>query len=280
MNPLLEFTDIHYTYPGADQKALRGLTLSIPAGKKSVLLGHNGCGKSTLFLHANGILKPDCGQVKWRGQPISYKREALASLRRKVGIVFQDPEQQIVASTVAEDISYGLCNANFPEAEIIRRLEDTMSRFQLEALAERPVHQLSIGEKKRVAFAGVMAMSPELLLLDEPTAGLDRLHARRFFAELEEIYRRGTTIVMATHDLDVAYQWADWIFVMQQGELVLEGSPEEVFAKRDVLESLQLGVPMLFDIWQALPQSIRGKSGEQAYPRTIDQLIKRLQASR
>lgn len=276
MSWLLEFANIHFTYPGANQKALQGVTLRIPAGKKTVLLGHNGCGKSTLFLHANGLLRPDSGEVKWKGEPLSYKREWLSSLRQKVGIVFQDPEQQIVASTVAEDISYGLCNAELPEQEIVRRMDETISRFHLQELAQRPVHQLSVGEKKRVAFAGIMAMRPELLLLDEPTAGLDRLHMKQLFTQLEEIHRSGTAIVMATHDLDVAYQWADWIFVMQQGNLVLEGRPEEVFAERAVLESLQLGVPTLFDVWEALPRSIRGQAASEAYPRTVGQLVERL----
>lgn len=245
---LLEFEQVYYTYSGAYQSALNGLTLRIPSGKRCALIGQNGCGKTTLFLLANGLYKPDSGIVSWRGKPLSYNRNYLGSLRQKVGLVFQDPEQQLVASTVEEDISYGLCNLGLPESEIKDRVEQALVEFGLTALAERPVHHLSLGQKKRVSIADVMVLRPELLMLDEPTAYLDVKHTRNLIATLKKIHRDGTTLVMATHDLDLVYRWADWVFVMDKGQLILEGKPQDVFSQRTLLSELELGVPLIYEM--------------------------------
>jgi cobalt/nickel transport system ATP-binding protein len=245
---LLEFEQVHYTYPGAEQSALSGLSLKIPAGKKCALIGQNGCGKTTLFLLANGLYKPQKGIVKWQGMPLQYNNKFLMKLRQKVGLIFQNPEQQLVASTVEEDISYGLCNLGLPETEIKTRVEQALVEFELTELAQRPVHHLSLGQKKRVSLADVMVLQPQLLLLDEPTAYLDTLHTRNLMATLKKIYTSGTTILMATHDLDLVYRWADWIFVMYRGRLVLEGKPQDVFIQRDLLEELELGVPLVYEM--------------------------------
>ncbi len=245
---LLEFEQVYYTYPGAQQLALNGLTLKIPSGKRCALIGQNGCGKTTLFLLANGLYKPDSGIVRWRGEPLSYNRNYLGKLRQKVGLVFQDPEQQLVASTVEEDISYGLCNLGLPEAEIKDRVEQALVEFELTVLAERPVHHLSLGQKKRVSIADVMVLRPELLVLDEPTAYLDVKQTRNLIATLKKIHRNGTTLVMATHDLDLVYRWADWVFVMDKGQLMLEGKPQDVFSQRTLLSELELGVPLIYQI--------------------------------
>ena len=245
---LLEFEQVHYTYLGTQQSALNGLTLRIPAQKRCALIGQNGCGKTTLFLLANGLYKPNKGSVSWQGNSLKYDRNSLMKLRQKVGLIFQDPEQQLVASTVEEDISYGLCNLGLPEVEIQQRVEQALVEFDLTELAQRPVHHLSLGQKKRVSIADVMVLRPELLLLDEPTAYLDKLHTRNLMATLKKIHAAGTTILMATHDLDLVYRWADWIFVMDRGRLVLEGKPQDVFTQRDILEELQLGVPLIYEM--------------------------------
>ncbi len=247
-NFLLEFERLHYTYPNAQQSALNDLSLRIPVHKKCALIGQNGCGKTTLFLLANGLYKPQKGNVYWQGKPLQYDRNSLIKLRQKVGLVFQDPEQQIVASTVEEDISYGLCNLGLPTREIQQRVEQALVEFELTELAQKPVHHLSLGQKKRVSIADVMVLKPELLLLDEPTAYLDRLHTRNLMATLKKIHADGTTIVMATHDLDLVYRWADWIFVMDGGQLVMEGKPQDVFTQREILENLQLGLPLIYEM--------------------------------
>lgn len=273
---LLKFENIYYTYPGNKQPALQGLTLSVPAGKKSVLLGHNGCGKSTLFLLADGLYKPQQGKIHWQSEPLKYNHHSLCRWRQRIGLAFQDPEQQLVAGTVAEDISYGLCNLQLSKSEIERRVKQTLEDFGLQDLADRPLHHLSLGQKRRVALAGVMALQPELLLLDEPTAYLDKVQTRNLMLELEQIHAAGTTIVMATHDLDLAYQWADWIFILHQGQLVMEGEAKDIFVHREVLEELQLGVPLLWDVWETLLAGTSSKKNL-SFPKTVSELRQRLQ---
>ncbi|MEB3214808.1 MAG: ABC transporter ATP-binding protein [Nostocales cyanobacterium 94392] len=245
---LLEFEQVHYTYPGAQESSLNGVTLNIPSGKKSALIGQNGCGKTTLFLLANGLYKPSSGIVRWHGKPLRYDRKYLSSLRQEVGLIFQDPEQQIVASTIEEDISYGLCNLNLPDQEIQARVEEILTQLQLQELAQRPVHHLSLGQKKRVSIADVMILRPKLLLLDEPTAYLDIKHTRQLIKILNKIHQDGTTLLMSTHDLDLVYRWADWIFVMDKGRLIIEGEPEDIFAQGELLEQLQLGLPLIYQL--------------------------------
>jgi cobalt/nickel transport system ATP-binding protein len=272
---LLEFENVYYSYPGVRQPALKGLTLSIPAGKKSVLIGQNGSGKSTLLFLADGLYKPQQGVIQWRSQPLNYDSHSLNQWRQRIGLAFQDPEQQLVAGTVAEDISYGLCNLQLPKSEIEHRVKQTLADFKLEELASRPLHHLSLGQKRRVALAGVMALKPELLLLDEPTAYLDSLQTRNLLLELERIVAAGTTVVIATHDLDFAYQWADWVFILHQGQRVIEGGTQEVFMQREVLQELEIGVPLLWEVWETL--SLRMHVPKNLpFPRTIAQLRERL----
>lgn len=268
---LLEFEKVDYTYSGSPQPAVQSLTLRIPAGKRCALIGHNGCGKTTLFLLANGLYKPQRGIVRWQGSPLRYDRASLMDLRQKVGLVFQDPEQQLVASTVEEDISYGLCNLGLPDAEVTQKVEEAIANFDLTELAARPVHHLSLGQKKRVSLADVMVLQPKLLLLDEPTAYLDQLHTRDLMAKLRQIQATGTTIVMATHDLDLAYCWADWVFILNQGQLVLEGTPQDVFAQRETLEQLHLGVPLVFDVLDKVAEAL-SKDSQQAEYQVMDSI--------
>lgn len=262
---LLEFDQVNYTYPSSPQPALQSLTLQVPAGKRCALIGQNGCGKTTLFLLANGLYKPQKGAVHWQGAPLRYDRASLMDLRQKVGLVFQDPEQQLVASTVEEDLSYGLCNLGLPDAEVNQRVAAAIAQFNLTELAARPVHHLSLGQKKRVSLADVMVLQPQLLLLDEPTAYLDQHQTRELMARLRQIQSMGTTIVMATHDLDLAYCWAEWIFILDQGRLVLEGMPQDVFAQRETLEQLHLGVPLIFDVLDKVAEALSTDSHQTEY---------------
>ena len=241
---LLEFREVHYTYPATTEPVIRSLTLQVPIAKRIALIGQNGCGKTTLFLLANGLYKPQRGEIYWKGKKLSYDRRSLIELRRSVGLVFQNPEQQLIASTVTEDISYGLCNLGWEPSRIEAAIDPVLSEFGLTKLADRPIHQLSLGQKKRVSLADVMVLKPELLLLDEPTAYLDPLHSLALAQSLETIHATGTTIMMATHDLEWAYRWADWVIVLDHGTLAIEGTPETVFAQRSTLEALQLGVPL------------------------------------
>lgn len=246
--PILEFANVIYRYPHSRHAAIQGLTLNIPSGKRCGLIGQNGCGKTTLFLLANGLYQPQQGAIRWQGQSIQYDRRSLMHLRQQIGLVFQNPEHQVVATTVEEDIAYGLCNLSLPEAEIGRRVQQAIAQFDLQELAYQPVHTLSLGQKKRVSIADVMVLNPNLLLLDEPTAYLDPRHSKELIEQLQQIHAMGTTILVTSHDLDFIYRWADWVFVMDQGQLVLEGTPQTVFAQREILEQVQLGVPMTIEL--------------------------------
>jgi cobalt/nickel transport system ATP-binding protein len=272
---LLEFDRVSYTYPQTARPALHNLTLRIPSGQRVALIGQNGCGKTTLFLLANGLYRPQQGKLFWQSQPFRYNTATLLELRQQVGLVFQNPEQQLVASTVEEDISYGLCNLNLPDAAIAERIEQALLQFDLVDLATTPVHHLSLGQKKRVSLAGVMVLQPKLLLLDEPTAYLDRFHTKQLMALLQTIHQAGTTIVMATHDLDLVYRWADWVFVMDRGQLVLAGTPDTVFDQQAQLEALQLGVPISFELLTTMELLLQSPEFQQTRL-SIDQLRAKL----
>ena len=254
-SPLLAFEQVDFSYPCSLGASITALSLRLPQGSRCGLIGENGCGKTTLFLLAHGLLKPQRGRLLWRGQPIGYGRRELAQLRQRVGLVFQNPEHQLVATTVAEDLSYGLVNLGLEEGEIRQRIERVVERFDLGALLDQPVHMLSLGQKKLLSLADVMVLEPELLLLDEPTAFLSPGHCRDLRARLEQIHAAGTTVVVATHDLEFLQGWADWLLVMEQGTLVLEGPPAEVFAHRQRLEELNLGIPPTLELlarWRQL----------------------------
>jgi cobalt/nickel transport system ATP-binding protein len=266
---LLEFRDIYYSYPLATAPTLQGLSFRLPKHKKTALIGENGCGKSTLFLIADGLCQPDRGIVTLDDLPLKFDRAALKRWRQRVGLVFQDPEQQLVAPTVAADISYGLYNQGLSESAVAAKVTKTLADFNLETLAMSPLQHLSLGQKKRVSIAGVMALEPELLLLDEPTAYLDPIQTRNLLVELESIAQLGTTLLIATHDLDFVYQWADWILVMERGKLIAEGETVEVFKQLQFMPKFELGMPKLWQIWSRIAPTI---DREVPAPRSIEEL--------
>lgn len=237
---LMEFEQISYTYPSSDRETLQCLSFQIKARKKYALIGHNGCGKTTLFRIANGLYRPCAGIIRYESHPLKYDRHSLNQLRQNVGLVFQDPEQQLVATTVEEDLSFGLCNLGLPEAIIAQKVHEALINFNLLDLADYPINYLSLGQKKRVAIADIMILKPKLLLLDEPTAYLDPRQKRDMIKQLEQIHQEGTTILLATHDLDFVYNWADWVLVMNQGKLILEGTTLNVFRQKKLLAEIEL----------------------------------------
>lgn len=233
--------------------ALDGVDLSIRAGKVTALLGGNGAGKSSLLLSFNGILKPCSGRVLLGDQPLDYSTKGLKALRQAVGIVFQNPDAQLFASSVYEDISFGLCNLGLPESEARRRIEATMELAGIKALARKPVHHLSFGQKKRVALAGVLAMEPSVLLLDEPTAGLDPKGAGAIMRFIRELQRSsGMTVVVATHDIEMVPLFCDRACVMDQGRLLIEGELTAMFEHRDLLRQAGLRLPRIAHLIEIL----------------------------
>ncbi|AFY96695.1 energy-coupling factor ABC transporter ATP-binding protein [Chamaesiphon minutus] len=273
---LLEFQDIYYSYPMATAPTLQGLSLRLPKYKKTALIGQNGCGKSTMFLIADGLVKPDRGVVTLDNLPLSFDRAALKRWRQRVGLVFQDPEQQLVAPTVAADISYGLYNQGLSEAKVAAKVTQTLSDFNLKNLAMSPLQHLSLGQKKRVSIAGVMALKPDLLLLDEPTAYLDPVQTRNLLTELESIAKLGTTLLIATHDLDFVYQWADWVLVMERGRLIAEGETITVFTQLQSMPDFALGMPILWQMWSRFADKMPSVPA----PRSIDEFTTYLEKYR
>ncbi|HIK25744.1 MAG: ABC transporter ATP-binding protein [Thermosynechococcus sp. Uc] len=254
--PLLEFRQVGFRYPNTTTPVLQDCSFTLEAGQKVALLGLNGSGKSTLFYLAAALYRRDRGEIYWQGQRLIYQPDQLRQWRQRIGLTFQDPEQQLVAATVAEDISYGLYNLDLPTAEIEARLYQTLQDFDLLDLANRPLHHLSLGQKRRVALAGVMALAPTLLLLDEPTTYLDYQQRQQLVQALEHIHRRGTTIVIATHDLDFAYGWADWIMVLVNGQVTVSDRASHVFEQWPTLAP-HLGSPILLDLWHQFPAGWR-----------------------
>ncbi|MEG3899348.1 MULTISPECIES: ABC transporter ATP-binding protein [unclassified Microcoleus] len=272
---ILEFDRTSYSYPCGSRVAIQGLNLKVPAGKRCGLIGQNGCGKTTFFLLANGLYQPQQGIIIWEGKPFRYDRKSLMQLRQQIGLVFQNPEHQLVASTVEEDISYGLYNLGLAEPDIARMVQEAIEQFDLSELACEPIHNLSLGQKKRVSIADIMVLKPKLLLLDEPTAYLDPRHTRQLIGLLEQIHATGTTILLASHDLDFIYRWADWVFVMDRGKLILEGTPETVFAQRETLEQLQLGVPLAIELMEQIRAIVErdGSSNIESFEQWQQQIL-------
>ena len=222
-------------------------------GRFTGILGANGAGKSTLFLNLNGVLTPQSGEVLLDGAPVRRDRKGLAELRRRVGIVFQDPDDQLFSADVYRDISFGAVNLGLPEAEVRRRVEAAMERTGVAHLRDKPTHALSFGQKKRAAIAGVLVMEPEVLILDEPTAGLDPQGVSGLLALLEQL-RDGLNmaILLATHDMDLVPLCCDDAYLLGGGQHPAAGTPEELFRQPGLLRENHLRLPRIAHLMDIL----------------------------
>ena len=251
MNYILQSDDIYFRYEDGTA-ALQGVTLKIEEGKKTVLLGGNGAGKSTLFLHFNGIYRPHRGTIFFDGEEIQYKNSFLKHLRKNIGVVFQDPDTQLFSANVYQDISFGPINLGLSEKEVKARVIDAMEKTGVKHLSNKPTHLLSYGEKKRAAIAGVLAVEPKVIVFDEPTAWLDPAGYRQIVRLIEEINRQGKTVVLSTHDVDLAYSWADLVIVMKEGKVIGQGTPQEIFQNKQLLSEASLVQPWLLEVYDKL----------------------------
>lgn len=224
--------------------ALRDVSLTVRRGEFLGLAGHTGSGKSTLVQHLNGLIRPQEGSVRALGLDLSNKKDA-AAVKAKVGVVFQYPERQLFAETVAQDVAFGPHNLGLPQDEVDRRVESSLSRvgLDLSTVGDKSPFELSGGQQRRVAFAGVLAMEPEVLVLDEPMAGLDPAARKDFLGLIGRLHREGLTVVMVSHRMDDLANCCDRIVVMNEGAVFAEGTPAQVFAHADELKSIGLGVP-------------------------------------
>jgi len=250
--PILEARGLSYDYPGGIP-ALSGLDLAVARGRRLAILGPNGAGKTTLLLHLNGTLRPKAGEVRLNGAAAGYTRPALRAWRAAVGLVLQEADDQLFSASVRQDISFGPLNLGLSEEEARTRVSEAIAAMRLSHVVERPTHMLSFGQKKRVAIAGIVAMRPSVIVLDEPTAGLDPSGERHLLYALADLHAAGTTLVFSTHDIDFAWAWADDVALFQEGKVVRQGTAEEILLDADLLKPLGLTPPLIAEVARRLP---------------------------
>lgn len=246
---ILETEHLCYSYDSR-KTALQDVNLSVRKGERIAVLGSNGAGKSTCFLNLNGVLTPDSGRILYRGTEITKKNRK--ELRKHVGIVFQEADNQIIASTVAAEVSFGPMNLKLPVMEVKRRVDEALECMNLTEMKDRPPHYLSGGEKKRVCIADIVAMESELFLFDEPTASLDPLNAAIFEAVLDKLWNMGKTLLISTHDVDFTWRWADRALVFSGGRLIADDAPCRIFQDESVIVQANLRKPVLMDVCSRL----------------------------
>ena len=250
MENVITFENVSFHYPDSETLVLKNIDLSVAAGSFIAVLGHNGSGKSTVAKLCNAILTPTEGRVLVKGMD-TRQEENLLSVRRTVGMVFQNPDNQIVASVVEDDVAFAPENLGVPPEEIRRRVDDVLRRVGMYEFRLHAPHLLSGGQKQRIAIAGVLAMQPEILVLDEPTAMLDPYGRREVLSTVEELRAEtGMTVLLITHHMDECVN-ADRVIVISDGEMALQGTPAEVFAQVETMRSLGLDVPATTDtLWE------------------------------
>ncbi|HMK47173.1 MAG TPA: ABC transporter ATP-binding protein, partial [Methanocella sp.] len=266
MSRILETKNVSFRYENGDP-VLKDVSAFVSEGKKTVILGPNGSGKSTLLLHFNGVLRPEKGTVSFQGRDIKYDRGSLASLRQKVNLVFQNPDDQIFSATVEEDVAFGPLNLKLPRDEVEKRIGEALEIVDMIKFRDWPTQHLSFGQRKRVALAGALAMNPEVLIIDEPTAGLDAQMVHEMMELSEELNYRGKTVVICTHDIEMAYEWADEVLLLYGGEILYNGSLDMLFEHDGLLHRSRLTYPIIYKLNRQ--RSLRTGEPEGHIPHTI-----------
>lgn len=264
---IIETINLSYVYPDGTE-ALKDVNFYAEEGDIVALLGPNGAGKSTLFLHFNGILRPSKGILNIERDRISYKKKDLMNLRQKVGIVFQNPDDQLFAPTVIEDVAFGPMNMGLSQEEVEERVNDSLKRVGMEGYEKKPPHHLSGGEKKRVAIAGILAMHPKIMVLDEPTSGLDPKGASQILKILYQLNQEGITIIISTHDVDLVPLYASHVYIISEGRIVKAGKAAEVFEDVKTIRESNLRLPRIAHLMEILEKKDH-LLFEKPYPLTI-----------
>lgn len=246
----VEIKDLSFSYNGEKNKsfALNSINLEINEGEKVVFLGANGSGKTTLLYHLNGLHLPQAGEVIILGKKI--KKEATKNVRKLVGMVFENPDNQIISATVYDDVAFGLRNSNWDEEYIKGQVHYALGKVGALELTNRSPYNLSWGQKKRVALAGIVAMNPKILVLDEPFSGLDPHVSKSFLGLLDKINDEGKTIIMASHDVDMAYSWADKVVILVKGKISSQGTPD-ILEDQEFMDTSCLDTPLLAKIFSS-----------------------------
>ena len=267
----VETINLSYTYYDGT-RALTNMNFSVEEGENMAILGPNGAGKSTLLHHFNGLLMPTSGKVLVLGKTVDPSN--LDWVRQKVGLVFQDPDDQLFARTVGEDVAFGPVNLGLSRDEVKARVKWALEATEITDLENKPPGNLSTGQKRRASLAGVLAMKPEIILLDEPMANLDPRTASKVLRLLLQLNKDlGITLIIATHDLDLVPLFADKICVLNKGEIALQGPPAEVFSKADMIRSMDLRLPRITHLFEILSKNDSILTSKQ-YPLTIGEARK------
>ena len=269
MNELLKIENISYRYDG-DILALNNISAIFNKGERVAILGSNGAGKSTFFLCCNGVLRPRSGKIFYNGQEISKSKKDIYKLRQAVGLVFQDPDSQIIAGSVESEVSFGPINLRLPHDEVSHRVEQALEQMNISRYRDHAPQYLSGGEKKRVSIADILAMQPEMILFDEPTASLDPKNAEVFEMILDELNNAGITIVISTHDVNFAYRVTQRAIVFAKGEIIADADIIEVFASEKTLEAASLKKPLLYEAAEFIQANYPNISSKKK-PRTIEE---------
>ena len=249
---ILKAENVFYSYDDGKTHSLNGLSLEICRGKKIAMMGANGSGKSTFFLCCNGVYRPSEGTIYFHGKPVDYSRKGLLQLRQKVGIVFQDPDNQLFSASVFQEISFGILNLGVPEEEARKEVERIMDEMEITPYRDRPTHALSGGQKKQVSIADILIMKPEIVILDEPAAALDPKHTVLVNQAVDRMTGEGITVMMATHDVNYAMEWADEVMIFRDGTVAAHGVPEQVFEDRQLLRETNLEQPAVLQLFDSL----------------------------
>ena len=255
------------------KEILKRIDVEIKKGEKIAVLGNNGSGKTTFFMNLNGVYLFDEGNIYLKGRKIEKNKKDLNYLRENIGIVFQNPDNQIIGSTVYEELSFGLINLGLSKKEIEERIEKISQKLNLKKYLDTPPHYLSGGEKKRVCIGDIVAMNPEIIIFDEPTAELDQLNVKILEEILNDLSMEKKTIILSTHDIDFAFRFADRILVFSDGEIIGDGTSEEIFKDTELLKKANLKKPIVFEIYEELLRKNIIKNCKNI-PRTVDHLKK------
>lgn len=250
----LETKNLSFTYPDRTE-ALKNVNIQIKKGEKIAIMGPNGAGKSTLFSHFNGLSEPTSGHVEIDGEKIVFTREELLKVRQKVGIVFQDPNDQLFAPTVKEDVAFGPMNLGLDYDEVNARIKEALEMVGMSGFEDKTPHHLSGGQQKRVAIAGIIAMRPEIMILDEPTAGLDPEGVDKVLNILNKLNEEGMSIIISSHDIEMVNHFADKIFVLYGGEIIAKGDKHQIFSDKELLKKAHLKAPITTEILYKLKKN-------------------------
>lgn len=252
MDDIIRAENLYFSYDDNKSYSLNNFSVNIKRGKKIAFMGANGAGKSTFFLALNGINRISSGNLYIDGEKLSYEKKKLLSIRKKIGIVFQDPDNQLFSASVKQEISFGALNIGMSEIEAKNEVEKIIDRLEIRSFKEKPTHSLSGGQKKQVSIADVLVMRPKIVILDEPFSALDPKHIGLVKKAIDMMVENNITVIISTHDVDFAYEWAEEIVLVHQGQVLRHTSTEEAFFDTESLEKTNLEMPKVLEMFLSL----------------------------